>query len=141
MPYAALEDLLERAGEAEMRQIADRDRDGTVDADVIQAALEDADNLIDGYVAVRYATPLASVPPIVLTWAVSIARYVLHRNGQPEHVVRDYKDAIAALKDVSAGRLALPVPAGAAEPAAQQGGVISAHPPQVFTPKKMRGWT
>lgn len=140
MPYATLADLEERAGDVELRQIADRDRDGTIDAEVVQAALEDADNQINGYVAVKYTTPLASVPPIVVTWAVSIARYVLHRNGAPEHVVRDYKDAIAALKDVSAGRLALPVPAGSAEPAVQADGVMAVHPTQVFTPDKMRGW-
>ena len=64
MPYATLDDLIERAGETEIRQIADRDRDGAIDADVVEAALTDADNLVNGYVAAKYTVPLASVPAV-----------------------------------------------------------------------------
>jgi phage gp36-like protein len=131
--YAALPDLIARAGEAEIRQTADRDRDGIVDADVVTAALSDADNLINGYLRTRYSLPLASTPSLVRTWATSIARYLLHRNGAPDYVVQDYKDAIAALKDVSAGRMALPDVAGN-EPAAKPAGCyISDVPPPHFS--------
>lgn len=140
MTYATLDDLVERAGDVELRQIADRDRDGTVDPEVVAAALDDADNLINGYVAAKYALPLPSVPRIVRTWAVSIARHVLHRNGAPDHVRDDYKDAIAALKDVAAGRIALPVGAGETPLANAAGTVMASHPPQVFTADKLRGW-
>ena len=140
MSYATLTDLIERAGEPEIRQIADRDKDGTPDSEVVEAALIGADNTIDGYVFARYSRPLPSIPPVLTTWAVSIARYTLHRNGAPDHVAQDYKDAIAALKDVQAGRYALPVAEGETEPQAQTGQVLSAHPPQVFTPGKLAGW-
>jgi phage gp36-like protein len=140
MSYATLADLIERASEAEIRQIADRDRDGTPDPDVIAAALSDADNMINGYVAARYATPLVSVPDLVVTWAVSIARYVLHRNGPPEHVKRDYDEAISSLKDVSRKLIALPVAEGETAPAPVTGTVMSWDPDQVFTPDKLRGW-
>lgn len=140
MTYATLDDLVERAGEVELRQIADRDRDGTVDPEVVAAALDDADNLINGYVAAKYDLPLPSVPKIVKTWAVCIARYFLHRNGAPDHVRDDYKDAIAALKDVAAGRIALPVGAGETPPMNAAGTVMASHPPQVFTADKLRGW-
>ena len=140
MSYATLEDLIARAGADEIRQIADRDRDGIPDPDVIEPALIDADNMIDGYVFARYSRPLPSMPPVLTSWATSIARYTLHRNGAPDHVARDYKDAIAALKDVQAGRYALPVAMGEAEPQAETGRVISSAPPQVFTPEKLRGW-
>ncbi len=140
MPYATLADLIERASFAEIRQIADHDRDGAIDADVIEAALIDADNLVNGYVATKYAVPLASVPDLVRTWSVSIARYVLHRNGAPEHVATDYKDAIAALKDVARGNIVLPVQDGAAPLDTTAGTVMAEHPPLVFTPDKLRGW-
>jgi phage gp36-like protein len=140
LSYATLTDLIERAGEPEIRQIADRDRDGVPDADVVEAALTDADNTIDGYVFARYSRPLPSIPPVLKTWATSIARYHLHRNGAPDHVAQDYKDAITALKDVQAGRYALPVADGETEPQAQTGQVLSAHPRQVFTPQKLAGW-
>jgi phage gp36-like protein len=140
MPYAALQDLIERAGENELRQIADHDRDGIADADVIAAALEDAENQINGYVGTRYQVPLDPVPALVRTWAVSIARYVLHRNGAPGHVEADYKDAISALKDVAAKRIALPVAEGETAPAVTGGTTQAAHPEQVFTAQKLRGW-
>ncbi|MFN3313280.1 MAG: gp436 family protein [Hyphomonas sp.] len=140
MSYATLSDLTERAGDAELRQIADRDRDGTPDPEVIAAALEDADNTVNGYIGARYRLPLVSVPALVVTWSVSIARYVLHRNGAPEWVAQDYKDAIAALKDVARGLVSLPVAEGETGPAAQTGVIMAEHPPQVFTPQKMRGW-
>lgn len=140
MAYATLTDLTERAGEAEITQIADRDRDGLIDMDVIDAALKDADNTIDGYVGAKYTLPLISVPDLINTWAVSIARYVLHRNGAPDHVETDYKDAIAALKDVARGLISLPIKEGETAPVSQTGTVMSAHPDQVFTADKLAGW-
>ena len=140
MTYATLADLTERAGDAEIRQVADRDRDGTPDPDVIAAALEDADNTVNGYVGAKYALPLQTVPPLVVTWAVSIARYVVHGNGPPAHVIRDYEEAIKALKDVARGLIALPVEAGETPPTTVNGTVMSAHPDPVFTPEKLRGW-
>lgn len=141
MSYAALSDLIARAGVAEIYQIADRDRDQVPDQDVVDAALEGADNLVNGYIGVKYGLPLAAVPDLVRTWAISIARYILHRNGAPENVAQDYKDAIAALKDVAAGRIALPVASGgAALPAAAGGQVMSEGPAEVFTADRLRGW-
>lgn len=140
MSYASLTDLMERAGEAEIRQIADRDRDGIPDADVIDAALTAAGNTIDGYVGTRHTLPLPSVPPVLTTLEVSIARYLLHRNGAPEHVVQDYKDAIATLKDVAAGRYMLPVAAGSTAAPVETGRVLASHPDQVFTADRLRGW-
>lgn len=140
MSYAALADLVARAGDVELRQIADRDRDLIPDQDVVAAALAHADNLVNGYVGAKYAVPLTTVPDLVRTWATSIARYILHRNGAPEHVAQDYKDAIQALKDVAAGRIALPIATGGELPAAATGEFMAAHPDEVFTPDRLRGW-
>lgn len=140
MSYATITDLTARIGDPELRQIADRNRDMMPDQDVIDAALVHADNLVNGYVAVKYDVPLTAVPDLVRTWAVSIARYILHRNGAPEHVAQDYKDAIASLKDVAAGRIALPVPAGDTPLPTSGGQVMAEHPDEVFTAARLRGW-
>lgn len=140
MTYASLTDLIARAGDKEILQIADRDRDLLPDPDVIAAALTHADNLVNGYVGARYTVPLGTVPDLVRTWSVSIARYYLHRNGAPENVGQDYKDAIAALKDVAAGRIALPLPSGGAPAAVAGGQVMADAPAEVFTPERLRGW-
>lgn len=140
MSYASITDIIARAGETEVWQIADRDRDGALDQPVIDAALTHADNMIDGYVGVRYAVPLASVPDLVRTWAVSIARYMLHRNGAPDHVGADYKEAVAALKDVARGQIALPVAVGADPLSTASGTIMSDHPAEVFTADRLRGF-
>lgn len=133
MTYAALDDLIERAGESEILQVADRDEDGTVDPDVVDAALVDADNVINGYIGVKYQVPLTATPDLVRTWATSIARYLLHRYDRPDYVSQDYKDAISALKDVQAGRSAL-IGAEGIAPAASSGAgsVLAAHPAPFF---------
>lgn len=140
MAYATLEDLIERASEAEIRQIADRDRDGVPDPDVIESALQDADNLINGYVSTKYDLPLPTVPDLILTWAVSIARYFLHYNGAPDHVTRDFDWAEAKLKDIANGKMALPSSSGEEQPAISSGQVMGIHPVKVFTPGKLKGW-
>lgn len=140
MTYASHSDLSDRIGDAILTDISDHDRDGTADAEVLDRALIDADSLIDGYVATRFSTPLDPVPNIVNTWAVSIALYFLHRDGAPSNVEKDYDDAIAALKDVAAGRIALPVEIGETAPEEQTGTTIASHPDPVFTTQKLRGW-
>jgi len=138
--YASLDDLIERAGEREILQIADRDRDQIADVEVVEAALTNAANLIDGYVGTRYATPLSPVPDLARTWSVSIARYFLYANNRPQEVVDDYKDAISGLKDVAAKRISLPVAEGEQSPTDLSGTTLAVHPDPVFTPQKLRGW-
>lgn len=138
MTYAALPDLIERAGEIEILEVADRDDDGIADASVVEAALIHADNIVDGYIASKYRLPLTAVPDLVRTWAVSIARYHLHRYGAPEYVAQDYKDAIAALKDVAAGRITLPPSETGEVPGSDGGSVLSSHPRPHFNPW---GWS
>lgn len=139
MSYATLDDLIARAGLAEMRQIADRNRDGEIDPEVIAEALTHADNLVNGYVATKYKLPFASVPDLVRTWAISIARHKLHFQGPPDYVVDDYKDALAALKDVAAGKIELPIETGEI-PQASSGIVMASIPDQVFSKHGLRGW-
>ncbi|GAA0311700.1 MULTISPECIES: gp436 family protein [Rhodovulum] len=139
MSYAVLADLIARAGHVEILQVADRDGLGVPDPDVIAAALADADSTINGYVRVKYALPLPGTPRLLNTWAVSIARYVLHRDGAPDHVTADYKDAIAGLKDVARGLITLPDAAGET-PAEVAGTHVAASPREVFTRTHLRGW-
>ncbi|WP_333822858.1 gp436 family protein [Pinisolibacter sp.] len=140
MPYCALADLIDRAGEAEILQVADRDMDGIADPAVIDAAIGSAGDQIDAYLAGRFALPLVPVPAIVVTWAVSIARYLLHRDGAPDHVVRDQRDALAALKDAAAGRLSLPSVTGAVPAPASTSGIGVATDGTVFTSDRMGGF-
>jgi len=137
--YATLDDLIARAGEDEIRQIADRDRDGVIDPDVIARALEHADNLVNGYVGAKYALPLSPVPDLVRTWSIDIARHRLHYQGPPDYVVKDYEKALASLERVAKGLISLPV-AGVDTPASSSGTVMFSAPPEVFDARGLRGW-
>lgn len=139
MTYATLDDLIARASRNEILQIADRNRDGEIDPEVIAEALTHADNIVNGYVAAKYQLPFSVVPDLVRTWAISIARHKLHFQGPPDYVVDDYKDAISALKDVARGALVLPVADGEI-PLSSAGGVMASHPAEVFSGTGLRGW-
>jgi len=139
MSYATLADLIARAGEREIIQIADRDKDGTPDPDVIAEALSHADNIVNGYVRAHYTLPFAVVPDLVRTWAIAIARHKLHFQNPPDYVVDEYKDAIASLKDVAAGRMTLPIDTGDV-PASATGTVMAADPGTSTARDILRGW-
>lgn len=126
--YATLSDLIERAGEDEILQVADRDRDGVADPDVIENAIVTAGSEIEGYISTRYGLPLPAVPELIRTWAVSIARYHLHLNGAPDHVVRDWKAAMDALRDVAAGKINLPFDDASQKPSDGAGRVLLVKP-------------
>jgi phage gp36-like protein len=140
VPYATLNDLVDRAGDAEILQVADRDGDDVADAPVIAAALDTTDHSINGYLAVRYAMPLTAVPPIVVGWAVSIARYLLHRDGAPEHVVRDYKQALVELEKAGAGKIDVPGADGVTPEQSPEGRTIADGTPPVFTRENLEDW-
>ncbi|WP_421579125.1 gp436 family protein [Shinella sp. M31] len=141
MRYASLTDLIERAGEDEILQVADRDNDGTPDPDVVEAALGHADNVANGYLKTRYQLPLAAVPDLVRTWCVAIARYYLHRHAPPDYVVRDWKAAEQALKDMARGLIDLPVGEGEQPPASgDTGNVHVVGPDPVFTRENLEEW-
>ena len=71
-------------------------------------AENDAASLIDGYLSTRYTLPLVSVPMIVKGWAGDITRFKLWDDHAPEEVRRRYEDALAQLKLLAQGTIALP---------------------------------
>lgn len=139
MAYATVQDLTDRFGEAELIALTDRADPpaGAVDATVAAKALDDASQLIDGYLAGRYALPLASVPSLLVTLCGDIARYRLHTDSAEGEPKARYDDAIRLLRDISGGRLTLQI--AGAEPAATGGQVLHAAPERVFTAATLGG--
>lgn len=136
MTYAIQADMVTALGEDELIQLTDRADPpvGAVDADVLTRALEAADGEINSYLATRYTLPLviASGDTILRDCAVDIARYRLHDRGVPDRVKDDYKDRIAWLRDVAAGKASLGIntddlaPASAGLPEMTSGGRVFA---------------
>lgn len=109
MTYAVQQDLEQRFGRDELVQLTDRAGAGLVDTAVLGQALDDADGLIDGYLATRYTVPLATVPKVIVTFACDIARYYLYDDAASEQVRKRYEDAVKFLSAVASGELSLGV--------------------------------
>lgn len=109
--YAAKTDLDAHFGVDQVLIAADRDGDGVVDTGVIEAAVLKASEEIDSYIGVKYTLPLVSTPNILLAWCCEITMYKLSaESGSLTDEKRTrYRDAVAWLKDVSAGRATLGV--------------------------------
>lgn len=114
MSYATRANLEQRYGIGEIAQ-----RESALPLGAVEQSLLDADAFINGYLASRYSLPLTAIPPNLPQVACAVARYSLLGESDTERARRDYEDALAWLKDVSAGRVQLqaaaPVPGNAPE--------------------------
>jgi phage gp36-like protein len=142
MPYATQQDLVDRYGADEIRAVSDRADPplDAIDAAVVAKALADAGEEIDGYLAKRYALPIAgTVPPVLTTLACEIARFRLQRNIPSEDLSNGYTRAIKRLQEIAAGQFVLQL--AGTEPAG--GGQATAEievPPRLFTRDTMTGF-
>lgn len=79
---AAIESVV--GGPAKLVQLADLNNDTAEDAGVVDAAIVEADSLIDSYAAKRYAVPFSTVSPTIASLSTRIAARILRRNrGMP----------------------------------------------------------
>lgn len=141
MPYATLQQLTDRYGEEMLVQLTDRavPATGLVDAAVVARAIADADALIDGFLAGRYALPLAATPALVADLGAAIAVYRLHREVASDKVTADYRDALKTLGAIAAGSVRLDV-AGVEPAGSGSGGVRMTEPNRPLTSDSLRGF-
>lgn len=141
MTYATLTDLIDRYGEAMLIGLTDRGAapTGAVVTSVVDAALADADAVIDGYLLTRYALPLSTVPDLIVTLAEAIAIYTLHTYEPDPKITKDYEAAIRSLRDISGGVIRLQV--AGSEPADVGGtGVQITDRERPLTAENMKGF-
>ena len=141
MPYCTLQDLTDRYSQRMLVDISDRGDEATGDVDtaLIGRAIADADALIDGYLKVRYALPLAAVPRLVTDLSLRIAIYYAHGHVAAEKIAADYKEAIRTLQEISRGVVQLDV--DGLEPAESGGVEVRTNAEErVFTANTMRGY-
>lgn len=96
--------------------------------DKIEAALSDAHNLIDSYLAGRFALPLSPVPQVLPRIACELARYYLYDDQLTDPVKQRYEGNIKFLRDVSTGtvRLGVDADSGAAPAGTGNAELVSA---------------
>lgn len=79
--------------------------------DVINLAIASATGLVDSYLATHYSLPLISTPAVLKEAALDLARYELHKERATEEVRDRRKEVVSWLRDLSAGKARLGVPA------------------------------
>ena len=108
MAYITITDIRKRLSESKLTQLTDYKNLGSTDTDVVTAAISSASGIIDSYCSGRYSLPLSASDQLK-DLAITAAIYKLHEGRQlaPDQVRQSYEDAIAFLKDVSAGKASL----------------------------------
>jgi phage gp36-like protein len=135
MAYITQEDLEAAIGVSTVLDLVDDDGNGghnTATVARITAAIERAQNLIDGYVQAHYLVPFTdgAVPPMVQNWAVTIAIWYLYRRRRnafqiPDDVRADWERVEKQLVMANSGKLDLgtePPPASSTKVAAASSG-------------------
>ena len=123
MAYATQTDMIDRYGERLLINLTDREDapTGAIDSVALCKALDDATAEIDSYIGRRYVVPLTEVPSTVVTITCILAIWALHTYDPDPKIEKDWKAALARLRDIAEGRMAIPGAAGV-EPATTGGG-------------------
>lgn len=114
-------------------------------APIIDAAIADADGEIDGYLAKRYAVPLAPVPKVINKFSKDIAVYNLFsRIGIDEGTdqktyLNRYNAAVKFLTLVAEGKVSIGADADGDPAAAAAIGFTVKSNPRLFSRGQMRG--
>lgn len=142
MTYATKQDLIDRFGVLELKQLTDRTNTPptTIDDVVVNRALADATALADSYLGKSYDLPLSVTPPVLIKAVCDIARYYLHgkRVEKGDAISIAHDQALAWLKDVARGLVA--IDEGGEQPAQAGGGqVLAKAPDRIFTRDSLRG--
>lgn len=137
MAYTTKAGILKQLSEAELIQLTDDAGAGSVDDDIVDESIDDADDEIDGYLGGRYTVPLsAPVPGMISKISVDIAIYNLYArraDSIPEIRKERYENAIAFLKKVAEGRISL----GSDDPSSGLDDVAYESADRVFTSTKL----
>ncbi|MEM9737262.1 MAG: phage protein Gp36 family protein, partial [Pseudomonadota bacterium] len=107
MSYLSAERLEELLGDRTLRDLADRDRDGIADREIVEAALDQARAVIDAQLGSRFELPLTQVPALLETIAARIARYQLSGDHVTDRTKADYEEALMWLGQAREGKLDL----------------------------------
>lgn len=143
MPYATIDDLVAAFGESEVTRLTAPE--GNLEAPVDEAkalrAVTEASDLIDSYLARRYALPLAMpYPPAIVRACGVLARFQLAHGEQREPTEQmrlDRKETIAWLDKLADGSAVLP---GLPVAGASGAGARVCDRPRAFSDHSLRNW-
>jgi len=111
---------------------------------IIDAAIEDADGEIDGYLAKRYRTPIAPVPKVLSKFSKDIAVYNLwsrigiDESSEAKNYLNRYNAAVKFLILVAEGKVSIGAQADDPATAAATGFTVKSSP-RLFNRGTMKG--
>jgi phage gp36-like protein len=111
---------------------------------IIEAAINDADGEIDGYLAKRYAVPISPIPKVINKLSKDIAIYNLFsrigidESSQEKNYLNRYNAAVKFLTLVAEGKVSLGAETDNPTAAAAAGFSVKSNP-RVFTRDHLRG--
>jgi phage gp36-like protein len=110
--YATIQDIIDLYGEQTLIRVSDVNRDRQYDAEVVEAALENADDEINVYLSSQYDTPLPYTTRSLRRVAINIAVYTmaLGRAERTDEMRKRYEDAIKLLMMMKDGKVGLGLP-------------------------------
>lgn len=137
MPYCVLADIQKKISDVELIQLTDDAATQTINTDNVDAAIAEADELIDSYVGKVKAVPLVPVPGLIKNLSVNIAIWNLHVRRSVVDGIRQktYDDALKTLKLVAEGTVTLGEEEGILPEETTEGG------PESSTPESDRKFT
>lgn len=137
--YIVQADLLSQISEHQLVQLTDDEKTGLVVDARVDEAIGSAEAEVNGYVATRYAVPVAApAPDLIKKLSITITVYLLYRRRQrvPDDVRTAYEDAIAMLKDIARGVITLGIDPPPAESTKASAGEVSG-PERIFSRDKL----
>ena len=73
MSYCTQTDIEKQISESELIELTDDAAAGSVDTDIVDRAIADADEEIDAFVSMRYSLPFSSTPALVRLMSVDLS--------------------------------------------------------------------
>ena len=111
---------------------------------IIEAAIEDADGEIDGYLGKRYRVPLSPVPKVINKFSKDIAIYNLYsrvgidEGTEEKNYLNRYNAAIKFLTLVAEGKVSIGTEADDPASAAAVGFTVQSNP-RIFSRRHLQG--
>lgn len=137
--YLTALEYVARFGEGETVRITDETRAGVVNAAKMQAALDDAVQIVESYLSARYTLPLAPVPSMLKRIVGDLARELLHTDRPTDEIVARADRCRSDLKMIANGTMRLPV-GGVPIVSGKGGAPIGVARDQVFSDAALSGY-
>ncbi|HAK16757.1 MAG TPA: DUF1320 domain-containing protein [Acinetobacter junii] len=109
--FATLEAMIEKFGERQLIELTDNEQpyQDVINMNKLNAAMNEANSEIEGYIASRYSLPLQTTPPFLQSLACHMARYYACTGAMSDNdpIKSRYENAVKSLKEISKGTIAL----------------------------------